>query len=123
MARYQKVANAFDAMKKAERIQALQYVVEDEMDVKTAAEAIGNSKSSVRRHLKDLESAGVIEEVEGDFVYTRFGKKIKASMKLLMYEEQMDFLQQSEKEIEELREDVKRRKKERIRRKISNFLS
>jgi len=123
MARYQKVANAFDAMKKAERIQALQYVVEDEMNVKTAAEAIGNSKSSVRRHLKDLESAGVIEEVEGDFVYTRFGKKIKASMKLLMYEEQMDFLQQSEKEIEELREDVKRRKKERIRRKISNFLS
>jgi len=123
MARYQKVANAFDAMKKAERIQALQYVVEDEMNVKTAAEAIGNSKSSVRRHLKDLESAGVIEEVEGDFVYTQFGKKIKASMKLLMYEEQMDFLQQSEKEIEELREDVKRRKKERIRRKISNFLS
>lgn len=121
MSRYEEVAEAFDTLKKAERIRALDYVVEDEMSISTAAEAIGNSESSVRRHLKDLESAGIIEKEDGDYSYTEFGRKIKASLKLLMYEEQMEFLKESEREIEELRDDVKRRKKQRIKKKISNI--
>lgn len=121
MSRYEEVAEAFDTLKKAERIRALDYVVEDGMSISTAAEAIGNSESSVRRHLRDLENAGIIEK-EDEYSYTEFGEKIKASLRLLMYEEQMEFLNQSEREIEDLRDDLKRRKKQRIKNKISSLL-
>lgn len=122
MERYGKIADAFDALKKKERIQALVLVVEEDHSMKEASEMIGNSESSVRRHLNRLENVGVIENGDS-YTYTEFGKRMKASLRLLSFEEQMDFLRRSEREIDDLKDDMKRRRKQMIKEKIKSIFS
>ena len=122
MERYGKIADSFDALKKEERILALVLVVEEGKSMKEASEIIGNSESSVRRHLKRLEKTGVIENGDS-YAYTEFGRRMKASLRLLTFEEQLDYLKKSEKEIDSLKDDMKRRRKQMIKEKIRSFFS
>lgn len=119
---FEQVAESFNALKKEERIEAMIMAVEKDAKTKDIADETGMAASTVRKYLRDLRDAGVVEKQDDVYSYTDLGRNIRASIGLSGYEQSLNWLKKREDMMDEFRDEVKLQKKRVLKRKIMGLL-
>jgi len=117
-----KLAESFDALKKKERIKTMLMAVEEDFKPEEIAEETDMSTSTIRNYLKELEDADIIYGVMEGYEYTDHGQKLRASIELFGYEEEVKWLKQKQKRVESLRDEMKSHRKQLVKQKILSLV-
>lgn len=117
-----KLAESFDALKKKQRIETLLLAVEENLNPTRIAERVNLSDSTVRKYLRDFEDAGIVEKTGDGYEYTEYGERLRASIELFTYEQEMEWLKQKQRRAEKLRDEMKAQRKKMFKQKLLNLV-
>jgi predicted transcriptional regulator len=117
----EKLAKAFDSLKKPQRIKAMFLAAETDLMPAEIADELDMSESGVRNYLNDLIEAGILQN--GDhYSYTEYGDKISSEVEIMLYEEEEQWLSKKREQSERLRDRMKLRQKRNIKDRIRSVI-
>jgi len=118
------MSKSFNSLKNRERIETMYMMLEKDVTTSKVAEEVGVSTTTVRKYMNDMVEAGLVEKTdESEYEYTNFGKRFKANMEMLWYEDEVEWMKKSRERAEDVQREMKTMRKQRIKQKIGELLS